>query len=117
MKKANYDFEKLSQMAKDIITSTDLATVEREFYPMTNEEIEKYAKEYGVELLTEYTEWYAIQRDEEDNDWGDGSFSYDEAVEMAKAKGYKIIATISGAWDSKGQPLTEGSCTAEEEVE
>lgn len=28
--------------------------------------------------------WYAIQRDAEDNDWGTGSFNWDEAVEMAK---------------------------------
>lgn len=46
MKKANYDFDKLSQMAKDVITTTDLATVEREFYPLNNEEVEELAKVY-----------------------------------------------------------------------
>lgn len=28
--------------------------------------------------------WYAVQRDNEDNDWGYGSYDYDEAVQMLK---------------------------------
>lgn len=28
--------------------------------------------------------WYAVMSDLEDNDWGTGSFDYDEALEMVK---------------------------------
>lgn len=28
--------------------------------------------------------WYAVMSDPEDNDWGTGSFDYDEALEMVK---------------------------------
>ena len=31
--------------------------------------------------------WYAVLMDEEDNDWGTGSFNYNEAVKKAKAMG------------------------------
>ena len=36
--------------------------------------------EYGVEEQT----WYAIEADEDDNDWGTGSYDYDEAVRMLR---------------------------------
>lgn len=29
--------------------------------------------------------WYAVMSDLEDNDWGTGSFDYDEALEMVKS--------------------------------
>lgn len=38
--------------------------------------------------------WYAILRDNEDNDWGTGSFNREEAIEMAKKADYKLLATI-----------------------
>lgn len=38
--------------------------------------------------------WYAVQRDEEDNDWGLGSYSFAKAKQIAKKNGYKIIAKI-----------------------
>ena len=38
--------------------------------------------------------WYAVQRDPEDIDWGTGSHSYSEAVEMCQNNGYKYIAVI-----------------------
>lgn len=28
--------------------------------------------------------WYAVMRDNNDNDWGSGSYDYDEAVEMVQ---------------------------------
>lgn len=28
--------------------------------------------------------WYAVLRDREDNDWGSGSYNYDEAVKMVQ---------------------------------
>lgn len=57
--------------------------------------------------------WYAIQRDAEDNDWGTGSFDWDEAVEMAKARGYEQIAEIDGGYDENGDPTTDAICVAE----
>lgn len=63
-----------------------------------------------------FTEWYAIQMDEDDNDWGTGSFDKDEAIEMARERGYKYIATIEGEWDVDGEPITEGICIEVEEV-
>ena len=39
--------------------------------------------------------WYAVLRDQDDNDWGTGSYDYDTAVEMAKAYGEEArIAVI-----------------------
>ena len=46
--------------------------------------------------MTESRLWYAVQKDREDNDWGTGSFDYDEAVKMAKFRGCTIIAVIDG---------------------
>ncbi len=31
--------------------------------------------------------WYAVEMDAEDNDWGTGSYNYDEAVEIARRMG------------------------------
>lgn len=38
--------------------------------------------------------WYAVQRTADD-DWGWGSFDWDEAVEMLEAQGQGMIATIN----------------------
>lgn len=44
--------------------------------------------------------WYAVLRDEEDNDWGYGSKNYEEAVEMARRVGENArIAVISDGKD------------------
>lgn len=43
--------------------------------------------------------WYAIERDAEDNDWGTGSYDYNEAVEMAKRSGCDRIAVIDDGDD------------------
>ena len=38
--------------------------------------------------------WYAVQETSED-DWGYGSYDYDEAVEMLKEQGHGLIAVIN----------------------
>ena len=38
--------------------------------------------------------WYAIQKDDDDQDWGSGSHDYQEAMRMAKEMGCKKIAVI-----------------------
>ena len=54
--------------------------------------------------------WYAILRDEEDNDWGSGSFDKDEAIEMAKRQNFKYIAVINADYDDKGNATTDPLC-------
>ena len=46
--------------------------------------------------MTENKLWYAIQEDDDDNDWGTGSYVYAEAVKMAKEQKCTIIAVIDG---------------------
>jgi hypothetical protein len=41
------------------------------------------------------TLWYAVQTDRED-DWGTGSYDYNEAVKMLKRQGRGLIAVIDG---------------------
>ena len=60
--------------------------------------------------------WYALQNSTED-DWGTGSFDYNEALEIAKKKGYKLIAVIDANYDEDGTPTTDGECIEEIEVE
>lgn len=38
--------------------------------------------------------WYAVQANEEDNDWGEGFWSKDEAVDYCKNHDYYRIAVI-----------------------
>ena len=45
--------------------------------------------------------WYAVQMSPDD-DWGTGSFDFDEAVEMAQSIGSQLIAVIEN-----------GECTRE----
>lgn len=45
--------------------------------------------------------WYAVQMSPDD-DWGTGSFDFDEAVEMAQSIGAQLIAVIEN-----------GECTRE----
>ena len=56
--------------------------------------------------------WYAIETDEDDNDWGTGSFDWDEAVEMAKSYGCKFIAKIDGGYDEQGHETTDPICVS-----
>ncbi len=57
--------------------------------------------------------WYAVQRDREDSDWGTGSFDWDEAVAMAKSRGCLLIAEIDGQYDDNGEPTVDPICVAE----
>lgn len=41
------------------------------------------------------TLWYAVQVDRED-DWGTGSYDYNEAIQMLKRQGRGLIAVIDG---------------------
>lgn len=54
--------------------------------------------------------WYAILRDEEDNDWGSGSFDKDEAISMAKAQNFKQIAVVDADYDDEGNGTTDPLC-------
>lgn len=83
---------------------------------MSIEDFDEFMKPQDDESEPFFTEWYAIQEDEDDNDWGDGSFDKDEAIKMARERGYKYVATIEGEWDVDGEPITEGICTEVEEV-
>lgn len=38
--------------------------------------------------------WYAILMDDDDNDWGTGSYNFEEAIEKATYMGAKKIAII-----------------------
>lgn len=49
---------------------------------------------YGSEVNEMDKMWYAVQLNADD-DWGWGSFDWDEAVEMLKAQGQGMIATIN----------------------
>lgn len=65
--------------------------------------------------------WYALIRDENDHDWGTGTFDKSEALEIARRRGYKYIDVIDANYDEEGNPTTDGECvevievTAEEE--
>lgn len=45
--------------------------------------------------------WYAIQYDENDNDWGTGSYNLDEAKDMAIAFGCSRIAVVDETNDGQ----------------
>ena len=65
-------------------------------------------------MLNKYTSptlWYAVQTDRKD-DWGIGSYNYNEAVEMLKKQGYGLIAVID---ESSG--IFEAACVDEIEFE
>lgn len=46
--------------------------------------------------------WYAVMRDNEDDDWGTGSYNIDEAKEMVKAYSEGYIAVID---EGDGDPI------------
>ena len=46
--------------------------------------------------------WYAVMRDDEDNDWGTGSYNLEEAKEMVKAYPEGYIAVID---EGDGDPI------------
>lgn len=67
-----------------------------------SDEVSRLALEWGKDedeliedqLVEVDPAWYAIEMDEDDNDWGTGSFDYAEAVAMAKRMEAKYIAVI-----------------------
>jgi len=54
--------------------------------------------------------WYAVLRDEQDDDLGEGSFNYDEAVNIASKydSEHARIAVVSGWADSEEDAATNG---------
>lgn len=60
----------------------------------TTDSYEKYEALHGGEILNHQMLWYAVQEDEEDEDWCTGSFDKDEAIEMARKSGATIVAVI-----------------------
>lgn len=46
-----------------------------------------------IERYLEPCKWYAVQ-ETPDDDWGWGSYDYDEAVKMLKEQGHGLIAVI-----------------------
>lgn len=58
--------------------------------------------------------WYAALRDSEDNDWGTGSFDFDEAVAMAKEYGAEsLIVAVDGNYDEDGNAASDEIAVAE----
>lgn len=43
--------------------------------------------------------WYALQVNEDDNDWGQGTYDMDEAIRIAKERNYYRIAVIDEGID------------------
>ena len=54
--------------------------------------------------------WYAILRDEDDNDWGTGSFDKEETITVAKAHNFKRIAVVDADYDDEGNETTDPLC-------
>lgn len=57
--------------------------------------------------------WYAVMRDNEDYDWGTGSFSLEEAEEMVKNYPEGYIAVIDANYDEEGNATTDPICVEE----
>lgn len=55
--------------------------------------------------------WYAAVMDESDNDWGTGSFNFDEATKIAKGYGENSqVLAIDGGYDESGNATTDPIC-------
>ena len=67
-----------------------------EWYNIDKTERDNLKKRKALIKLTDNRHRYAVLTDREDNDWGTGSFDYNEAVEMAKFRDCTIIAVIDG---------------------
>lgn len=61
------------------------------------EAVAMFLAEYGEKEPEQAGDWYAVEMDEDDNDWGTGSYSLKEAKEMAEHMGAKYIAVIDGS--------------------
>ena len=70
----------------------------------SHDELKTLWKQFGHEMKfdtfedfvdsLEEAEWYAVQSDSDDNDWGTGSFDYEEAKEMLRQYPEGKIAVI-----------------------
>lgn len=78
----------LPQDVADIISDTDINLMSELFGGIeTADELIKFVrKNLGT--------WYAVQIDEDDNDWGFGSYNKDEAIEMAAQRNALKVAVI-----------------------
>ena len=70
-------------------------------------------KDWRTHKMQEAKYWDALLWDGEDNDWGTGTFNWDEAVKRAKSAGYERIAKIDGGYDADGNETTDPICIAE----
>lgn len=61
------------------------------------EAVAMFLAEYGEKEPEQSGDWYAVEMDEDDNDWGTGSYSLEEAKEMAERMDAKYIAVIDGS--------------------
>lgn len=68
----------------------------REQYPTFDDYLEHLIDlgKQKVGGIVEIENWYAVQYDHEDADWGTGSYDLEEAKEMCRENGYKLIAVI-----------------------
>lgn len=57
--------------------------------------------------------WYAVLSDREDNDWGTGSFDYDESKRILASYPDGLIAVIDGGYDEDGNETTDPICVEE----
>ena len=62
---------------------------------LTDEQIGWIVEKLEEDGYVKPTLWYAVQTDRED-DWGTGSYDYNEAVQMLKRQGRGLIAVIDG---------------------
>lgn len=90
---------------------------DKDVEPCTEEDYQYvlgWAKTWGT--YTPKKLWYAVQTEQEaeNGEWGNGSFDWDEAVNMAKARGEDSrIAAIDGAYDEEGKEHADPICVAE----
>lgn len=54
--------------------------------------------------------WYAVLSDNEDRDWGTGSFDRGEAEKMLAKYPNGLIAVIDGNYDEDGNPASDPIC-------
>jgi hypothetical protein len=52
--------------------------------------------------MTDKKYWYALQKREDDNDWGTGTYDKDEAIRIAKEDNFFRIAVIDEGIDPLG---------------
>ena len=62
---------------------------------ITKEQIKWIVEKLEEDGYVKPTFWYAVQIDKDD-DWGTGSYDYNEAVRMLKRQGCGLIAVIDG---------------------